>query len=59
MSPNIRFFGAKKKYSYPYERHSKRRLLYLQIGFKFEEETSEMLYLEHSFYGAETWTFEK
>jgi hypothetical protein len=29
-----------------------------QIGLEFEEETSEMLHLEHGFfYGTETWTF--
>ena len=29
--------------------HSTRRLFYQHIGFKFEEETSKMLYLEHGF----------
>ena len=27
-----------------------------QIRLKFKEETSEVLHLDHSFYGAETWT---
>jgi hypothetical protein len=28
---------------------TRRRIFYQQIGFKFEEETSEMLHLEHGF----------
>jgi hypothetical protein len=30
-----------------------------QIELKFREETNEVLHLEHSFYGAGTWTLRK
>ena len=33
--------------------------MHRQIGLKFKEETSQVLNLEHSFYGSETWTFRK
>jgi hypothetical protein len=32
---------------------------YQQTGFKIKDETSEMLRLERSFFGAETWTLLK
>ena len=35
---------------------NKKNFFYQQIGLKFEEETSEMLHLEHGWYGVETWT---
>jgi hypothetical protein len=42
------------------KQHSKRRrLFHQQIGFKFKEETSKVLHLEHSLYGTETWTLRK
>jgi hypothetical protein len=37
------------------KQHSTRR----QISFKFKDETSKMLHLEHILYGAETWTLRK
>jgi hypothetical protein len=38
---------------------NKKKTFHQQIGLTFKEETSEVLGLEHSFYGAEMWTLRK
>jgi hypothetical protein len=38
---------------------NKKKTFHQQTGFKLKEETSKVLHLEHSFYGAESWTLQK
>ena len=56
----LKCFSKLHRAGLPWQKlHSTRRGLffYYHIGFKIEEEASKMLHLEHSLYGAETWTF--
>jgi hypothetical protein len=44
----------------PWQRQrSKEDSFHQQIGLQFKDETSKMLHLDYSFYGAETWTLGK
>jgi hypothetical protein len=39
--------------------HQEKYSFHQQIGLKFKEETSKVLHLEQTLYGAESWTLRK